>query len=185
MGGYILKQKYRVYTKFEQGLSRQISGLAKLQLPTELGKPTVANIGLTGGQESLHWYWFFGAVYGVKSGTKNGVDDHNHQNSGNHTISPGNHLIYNATLGYRPIKTQYSKPDIVFFLEGMGKYQRKATKKGDIVSESGGHNWSLAPTFMLTYRNIALRGGMEFGIGNSGELAKKSTNYKLILEWHL
>ncbi|MFB6257388.1 MAG: hypothetical protein ABEH38_01740 [Flavobacteriales bacterium] len=184
--GLKLKQKYRIFSSFEKGSSIQISGLTSIHFPGELKKPTVTNIGLTGGKESLRWYWFFGAVYGVRSGTvPSGEEDGHHHGSDQVRIAPGDHLIYNATLGYRPIKTGYYKPDIVFFLEGLGKYQRPSLKNGELLKGSDGHNWSLAPTFMFTYKNIALRGGVEIGLANSGGLNTPETNYKLILEWHL
>jgi len=169
-GGFLFKQKYRFYSHFEPGLSRQISAISTVNLPAEPENPTVVNIGATGGQEALHWYWFFGASYGLKFSDQQ--------------LKPGNHLLYNATIGYRPIKTSYYKPDIVF-LEGVGKLQQKSVQNGDVISQTGGHAWSVAPTFMLTYKNMALRGGVEFGLADAQYIEKPETNYKLILEWHL
>lgn len=170
-GGFKFKQKYRLFSRFKPGLSRQISAISTVAIPATKDNPTVVNIGATGGQEALHWYWFFGASYGLMIS--------------NQDVKPGNRLTYNATIGYRPMKTSYYKPDIVFFLEGIGNYQQKSLENGDRLQESGGHAWSLAPTFMLTYRNVALRGGVEFGLAETQYLERPSTNYKLILEWHL
>lgn len=169
--GFKFKQKYRLFSKFDQGRSRQISAISTLSLPVVDHRPTVFNIGATGGQEALHWYWFYGASYGMKFTDRE--------------RKPGDHLLYNATIGYRPMKVAYDKADIVFFLEGRGKFQQKAVRKGETLSRTGGHAWSVAPTFMLTYRNVALRGGVEFGLGEAQYLNRPETNYKLILEWHL
>jgi hypothetical protein len=169
--GFNLKQKYRFYSWFKPGLSRQVSAVSKLVFPAEKGSPTVVNLGLTGGQEALRWYWFFSAGYAAKFTDEN--------------LHPGNNLDYTATIGYRPFKTSYYKPDLVVFLEGIGRFMQKSKLDGLTIENSGGHAWSVAPTFMFTYRNIALRGGIETGIGKNGYLEKPETNYKFTLEWHL
>ncbi len=142
--GVKLKQKYRVYSKFEKGRSVQISGLTSVRFPLDPSRPTVTNVGVTGGQEALHWYWFFGASYGIKSGTVPQGGGHGNGHHGNR-IAPGDHLTYNATLGYRPIKTSYYKPDIVFFVEGIGKYQRPSVRDGRLISGSGGKDGPWPP----------------------------------------
>lgn len=169
--GFHLKQKYRFYSWFEPGMSRQVSAVTKLVFPVGNDSPTVINLGLTGGQEALKWYWFFSAGYAAKF-----INDSMH---------PVNNLDYTATFGFRPFKTNYYKPDLVIFLEGIGRFVEKSKLNGNTIQNSGGHAWSLAPTFMLTYRNIALRGGIETGMAKSGYVEKPETNYKFTLELHL
>jgi hypothetical protein len=168
--GFHFKQKYRFYSRFKPGLSRQISTVAKLSIPSASNQPTVVNIGLAGGQEALRWYWFFSGSYAMKFSDQDYV--------------PGNAFMYNATIGYRPIETNYYKPDLVIFLEGLGKYYEKAILNEKRVINSSGHSWSLAPTFMLTYKNIALRGGVNLNIYSSSYINEEKINYKAILEFH-
>ncbi len=169
--GFHIKQKYRVFSYFEPGLSRQISAVSTVSLPAEDNGITEVKVGLAGGQEALHWYWFASGSYGMRFK--------------NRTLKPGNQLTYSATLGYRPINTSYYKPDIVFFLEGLGKFQQHSTRNGETIPGTGGQTWSVVPSFMLTYKNVALRGGVEFGLAGVRYLDKPETNYKIILEWHL
>ena len=166
-----LKQKYRVLSHFEPGLSRALSAVGSISVPTRSGKSTVAQLGVTGGQEAQHWYWFFSGQYFA--------------NFTNQELKPGNTLAYSATLGYRINKVDYYKPDFVFFLEGTGKYIQKSKKDNDLVKASGGQLWQLAPTFMFTYRNVALRGGVQLGIADAGHVDAPDVNYKLTIEMHL
>lgn len=169
--GFHIKQKYRFYSRFKPGMSQQISAVVILNIPYAGNPPTVANIGLTGGQEALRWYWFFSGNYAVKFSSLDYV--------------PGNEFIYTATIGYRPIEADYYKPDLVIFLEGLGKYHEKATFIGEKVMNSSGNNWSIAPTFMLTYKNMAFRSGVNFNIYNNNATFKNDTSFRVIIEYHL
>lgn len=168
--GFHFKQKYRFYSRFKPGVLQQISAVVKLSIPSASNQPTVANVGLSGGQEALRWYWFFSGSYAMKFNDQDYV--------------PGNEIKYSATIGYRPNKTNYYKPDLVIFLEGIGKYYEKATLNEKRVINSSGHSWSLAPTFMLTHRNLALRGGVNFNIYSISYINEEKLNYKAILEYH-
>ncbi len=166
-----LKQKYRFFSYFKPGLSREISAVANVAVPIRFGQPTVVEVGVTGGQEARRWYWFFAARYSM--------------NFTNQDIKPGNMFRYSATLGYRPFNTGYYKPDLVIFLEGTGNFQQKSKQDNDIFTTSGGQTWEIAPTFVLTYRNVALRGGVQFGLADSGYIKAPKVNYKLAVELHL
>lgn len=168
--GVSLKQKYRFYRNFKPGLSRTASAVAEVRIPSRTGGPTVVNLGLTAGQEARRWYWFVSGSYAAKF---SGADK-----------KSGNQLNYNTTLGIRPVLTSYKQPDLVLLLEGIGKYREEAELNGKDLANTGGHQWSIAPTFMLTYRNIALRGGVEIGLASAGGLGKPKTNFRTMLEYH-
>ncbi len=144
-GSLNLKSKYRFWLKTKPGISYQGSFISKLVLPSENGKPRVLNIALTTGQEALKFYWFATVAYALKF-------------SDNDLIK-GNNLRYNVSIGFRPFKVNYYKPDIVFFMETSGNAYQKSTLNGEKIHESGDSNLAVAPTFYFTYRNLAIRGG--------------------------
>jgi hypothetical protein len=170
-GGLNFKTKYRFLLKTDKGISHQASFLSKLVIPRATGKPTVLNLALTAGQEALKFYWFASAGYALKFS--------------NDSLKPGNNLLYNVSIGYRPFKVNYYKPDIVFFVETTGNVFQKSRLNGDRVSLSGGADLAIAPTFFFTYKNFALRGGIQFGLLNSTYIAKTDTNIKLTVELHI
>jgi hypothetical protein len=169
-GGFNLKSKYRFWLKTKPGKSYQASFISKLSLPSGNDDPTALTLALTTGQEALKLYWFATAGYVLKF-TDN-------------ELSPGNNLLYNVTLGYRPFKVNYYKPDIVFFVEFYGNSYAKSNLNGDRVEQSGGTTMALAPTFFFTYRNFALRGGVQFGVIESDYVTKPATSFKLTFEVH-
>ena len=170
-GGFNLKSKYRFWLKTKPGISHQGSFITKLALPSADGKPTTLNLALTTGREALKFYWFATAGYAFRF-----LDN---------DLVPGNNLLYNVSLGYRPFKVNYYKPDIVFFLETSGNIYQKSILNGERVKQSGGTNLAVAPTFFLTYRNLAVRGGVQFGVLESQSVTKPETNYKLTIELHI
>jgi len=169
--GFLIKNKYRFYTYFKPGLSILVSAIASAFVPKNSSAPKVLNLGITGGQESLRWYWFVDAAYAFK------ITDNN--------FKPGNEINYTATIGYRPFEIDYYKPDLVLFVEGIGKYQETSELNGSTVTNSGGNYWAIAPTFFLTYKNYALRAGVEFGVASTGSINKPDTNYKISIELHI
>lgn len=167
---YLIKCKYRFYADFEPGSMTQISALGGYKFSKESDGINALNLGLTGGRESTTWYWFASAAYTAKFT--------------NSELKPGNEINYDLTLGYRFTRLDYYKPDLVIFLEFLGKYYQKSQLNDNTINNSGGNAWSIAPTFMLTYRNYALRSGVEFGLADNGFINKPKTNFKIGVEVH-
>ncbi len=165
------KNKYRFWMKAKQGSLGQLSAFSAVSIPRDKNQPKLFNFALTGGQETLTYFWFASTGYTLKFTDKD--------------FESGDQLLYNLTIGYRPIKASYFKPDIVLFLETLGDVHQKSRLNEKTIRKSGGHNFSIAPSFFLTYRNIALRGGVKWNIFNSRYLSKNKTSYKLTLEMHL
>ncbi len=169
--GFNLKSKYRFWLKTRRGASFQSSFISKIDFPAGNGQPTVLNLALTAGQEALKLYWFATGGYAMKF-------------TGD-TLKPGNQWQWNISIGYRPHRVDYYKPDVVFFLETTGNHFRKSFLNGDKIAQSGGSNLAVAPTFFFTYRNFAFRGGVQFGIWNNKFADKPETNYKMTIELHI
>lgn len=168
---YVIKSKYRFYIEYAPGSMNEIAAFGGYRFSKETNGINAFNFGITGGRESIDWYWFASVGYITKF-TK--IDP-----------KPGNEINYDLTFGYRPFEISYYKPDLVIFLEFLGKYQQKSSLNDNNINNSGGNSWAIAPTFMLTYRNYALRAGVEFGIGDSGFIKKAETNFKIGIETHL
>ncbi len=168
---YRLKSKYRFFINNQPGYSHQAAFISQLTLPAVNGAPGAFDMAFTGGREGLKFYWFASAGYGFRFA--------------DNPVKPGNRVIYNFTLGYRPFRVNYYKPDIVFFVETTGFTYQKSHTNGEPVPESGGSTFAVAPTFFFTYRNLAVRGGLQFGVWDNGFVSRPDTNFKLTIEVHL
>ena len=171
LGGYAIKSKYRFYTEFEHGAENEIAALGSYEISNGSNGINALNLGLTGGRESITFYWFASALYKIKFSPS--------------SLKPGNEINYDFTVGYRPFEINYYKPDLVIFLEFLGRYRQKTILNSNTVDNSGGNAWAVAPTFMLTYHNYALRAGIEFGVADNGFINKPETNFKIGFEAHL
>ncbi len=160
-GGLKLKGKYRFYSKYKKGSLLQFSVLGGISIP-KAKEANAINLGLTAGNESTDFYWFSSMLYFRQI-----------------TNKIFNKLNYDLTLGYRVTELNYYKPDLVLFLEFSGKHIFAAD------NENSGSVWSIAPTFMLTYRNYALRSGIQFDVGSTGKLTKSNPVFKIALEMHI
>lgn len=168
---YIIKSKYRFYTDFSPGSMTQVAAYGGYMFSNSSTGINALLLGVTAGREAIDWYWFASADYTAKFT--------------NSSLKPGNELNYHFTLGYRPFEVSYYEPDLVVFLELLGKYQQKSSLNDNIIGNTDENAWAAAPTFMLTYRNYAIRGGVEFGLANSGYIEKPETNFKIGFEVHL
>ncbi len=168
---YRLKSKYRFYLNNQKGYSHQAAFISQLTLPSQPDQLGAFDMAFTGGREGLKFYWFASAGYGVVFSSTQ--------------LNPGNRFIYNFTLGYRPFKVKYYKPDLVLFVETTGFTHQKSKLNGDIVQDTGGSYLAVAPTFFFTYRNFAVRGGVQFGVWDDKFVTKPDTNFKLTIELHI
>ena len=169
--GIKIKGKYRFYTKFKRGSMLQFSALGGYKFSDGGDSPDLLNFGFAAGNETTTFYWFASAVYAGKITNK--------------ILKPGDQINYDLTLGYRVTKLSYYKPDLVLFLEFIGKRQFSSVLNGAKIEQSGGDSWAVAPTLMFTYRNYAIRTGVELGIGESGYIKRPNTNFRLSIEMHI
>ncbi len=169
--GYLVGGKYRFYTVFQRGGMREFAIFGGYKIKGRKKGINSLVLGFTAGREAVNWYWFASAGFTSKfTGA---------------ALAPGNEINYDFTLGYRVTKLDYYKPDLVVFLEFLGKRLFKSKFNGNLISQSGGDIWSVAPTLMLTYRNYALRMGVEIGLARSGFVSKTETNFRVGIETHL
>ncbi len=170
-GSYMIESNYRFLKLDKPGLSYKASFVTELEIPIDNSGEKNLLFAFTAGQEALRWYWFTHVGY--------------EKNLSSNFWEKDNRFTYGLTLGVRPHKPDYYKPDLVLFIESTGSWQQEFTEKETGISQSNGNTIDIAPTFVFSYRNFAIRGGVQFGILNSGIAEKTSINGKIGLEIHL
>ena len=171
MESFMLKLNYRFYKADKQGLSYKAAFITELELPIMTDEDEMFHCALTAGQEALRFYWF--SFIGCK------------YNLANNSLARGNQADYGIALGMRFNKADYYKPDLVLLLESTGTSYQRSETKNDEPTSAGGNSFKMAPTFIFTYRNWALRGGVQFGVYNSADIENTDTNAKIAIEVHI
>lgn len=171
LGNYVMESNYRFLKIDKPGLSYKASFVSELTMPIENEGEKSLMCAFTAGQEGLKWYWFAHAGF--------------EKNISSSLWNEGNHFTYGVTLGARPHKPDYYKPDFVFLLESTGNFHQQSTAEETNIKIENGNAIDIAPTFVLSYRNVALRSGIQFGLLNSGSAEKTEVNGKIAIEIHL
>jgi len=175
LGGIRFRTKYALRRKFSPGVMKRLTAIVAIKLPTESKKIggsdiTAFTFGLANGYESRRWYYFSDIGYSYYQSSTN--------------LTPGGKLKYNLVGGIRPVKTGYLKPDLVFLIELNGVLSFKNSINGVDVLQSGGNTLALAPGFLLSYRNLMLKAGMQFGLSNTSYTNKPESNGIISFEYH-
>lgn len=156
LGDIQLRGKYQLFRQDTLGAQDKISVILGIKLPTgdedtepPLGTGTTDFLfGMSYGHESRTWYHFITLRYLLRT-----------QDDG---FEPGDRFFYDASIGYRPWLREYLEWDFVALLEMSGEYEFESKLKGHALSDSGGNTIWLGPTGLLSYRNIMLKGGIQF-----------------------
>ncbi len=175
LGDLRLRTKYVLWRKTAPGVLKRLTAIAVLRLPTtneNLGfnGATAMTLGIANGYESRRWYYFsdIGYTY-FKSATD---------------TQTASRFRYNLVGGIRPIKTGYLKPDLVLLIELNGELSGKMRIDGNKQQKTGGNTLAVAPGFLLSYRNLMLKAGAQFGIAKTKNVNKIATNGLISLEYH-
>lgn len=170
-----IKTKIALWRKLSPGVLKRLTLIAAIKLPTSdlNSNPTSVTaytIGLANGYESRRWYYFSDISYTYLQAKW-----------GNQI---GGKVKYNLVGGIRPIKSGYLKPDLVVLVELNGELRGKSHLNNKKINQSGGNTLAVAPGFLLSYRNIMLKGGVQFGISNTNYINRPKTNGLVTLEYH-
>lgn len=157
-GDSVLRAKYQFYKKDSLGAQDKVTVLGGIKFPTgdedkspRLGTGSVDYLlGITAGHESRKWYYFGALRYWFNS------EDGGREN--------GDVFLYDFALGLRPVKRKYREPDLVLLLELSGEHANKDEIDGVKNSNSGGDTIYLGPTFLWSYRNWMLKGGIQLPV---------------------
>ena len=173
IGDITLDTKYQFWGLNVPSAQYKASALLKVKLPTgkdsttpRLGSgSTDVTAGLVTGYESRRWYWFSSGVYKA-----------NGEGSGNFT--KGDRQSLNLVGGVRPVLTNYKEPDTVLMLELNWENAGRDDLAGVSVANTGGWELFVSPVIWWTYRQIAVRGGVQVSVANDLNGNQPATDFR-------
>ncbi len=175
LGDMVLRSRYRFYRLDTPGVQRSAAVLVQVKLPTgdddatpRLGSGSTDFLGgLLYGYESRRWYYNLGARYRLNT-------------EGGGGLEKGDKQFLDIVGGVRPFLTGYREPDAVVFLELNGENAGRDTLNGADVADTGGWELFLSPGLFATYRNVALRTGVQIPIaeGLNGDQTVSDYRFK-------
>lgn len=158
LGDISLRGKYRFLRYDAPGVTTGVALNLALKLPSgderetpPLGSGSVDYAaGLALSREGLRHYFFSDVRYRINT-EANGV-------------RKGNVFFFDVAYGIRPWKTDYLKPDLVIVVE-LNWEQVSRTRVGKVKNpDTGGNHVFVAPGFLLSYRFIMFKGGVQIPI---------------------
>lgn len=86
--------------------------------------------------------------------------------------------------GIRFTPSEYQEPDWVWMLDLNGEIFEHVSQPN---KQLGGEQWFSSPGLMWTYRNVALKAGVQFSISDNLSSDQKGDDYRTLIEfeWHL
>ena len=175
-----IRLKYRFWRRDRPGLQDAAALVVGTELPTgdddttpRLGSgSTDFLVGLTAARESLVWYYFGDVRYRL--------------NSRDDGLKIGDRFFADVAIGIRPRPTEYLKLDLVLLAELNWESRQRNELYGVDVGNTGGDLLFLSPSFFLTYRNWAVKGGVQLPVQHNlhGDQPEDDYRFKLAVELH-
>jgi len=181
LGDMTLKAKYRFIRMDAQGSTTGVAVNLGLKLPSgdDTKKPRLGTggadyiTGLTVSREGLRHYFFSDVRYRANT-EANG-------------IRKGDVFFFDVAYGIRPWRVRYFKPDLVVLVEL--NYEKAArTRTGAAKDpESGGRKIFISPGFLLSYRNVMFKGGVQMPLSQELNGVQEELDYRAVfsVELHL
>ena len=180
LGDISLRGKFRFFKKDYLGAQNKAALIGGIKFPTgdEDKKPPVGTgsfdylAGLTAGHESLKWYYFGTLRYWFNN--KDGIKE------------KGDLFLYDISFGLRPVLREYYEHDLVTLLEFSGEHRNRDKVDNLQDDDTGGDILYLGPTFLWSYRNWMIKGGVQLPIYQdlNGEQKKEDFRSILAVEVH-
>ncbi len=176
-GDLVLGTRYRFLRLDSPGVQRSAAFLVQVKLPTgddganpRLGSGSTDFVGgLLYGHESRRWYYNLAARYRFNT-------------EGGGGLRKGDRQFLDLVGGVRPVLTGYGKPDAVLFLELNWENAGRDELNGASVADSGGWELFVSPGIFATYRNVALRTGVQIPVANGLNGNQRETDYRFKFE---
>lgn len=180
LGDILLRGKYQLYRRDTLGAQDKLSAILGIKLPTgdddapgRLGTGTTDFLfGLSAGHESRTWYHFATLRYLLRG-----------RHSG---FEPGDKLLYDVSIGYRPWQREYLEWDLVGLLELSGEYEFSDELKDVTDRNSGGNTIWFGPSILYSYRNIMIKGGIQMPVYQNLKGDQNHDNFRTVfaIEYH-
>ncbi len=176
-GDVTLATKVQFWQRDLPGAQYKAAAFLQVKLPTgdknsdpRLGSGSTDLImGLATGYESRRWYWFASGVYRA-----------NTEGQGN--LEKGDRQSLNLVGGIRPVLSSYEEPDTVVMLELNWEHSEPDRLDGVKVGDSGGWELFVSPVMWWTYRQYAVRAGVQIPVARSLDGSQATTDYRARLE---
>ena len=177
LGDIVVRSRYRFLRLDTPGVQRSAAVLGQVKLPTgdddrtpRLGSGSTDFVGgLLYGHESRRWYYNLAARYRLNT-------------EGGGGLEKGDKQFLDMVGGVRPFLTGYLEPDAVVFLELNGENAGRDTLNGADVADTGGWKLFLSPGLFATYRNVALRTGVQIPIAHGLNGTQSESDYRFKFE---
>jgi len=176
-GDLILGTKYQFWSRDLPGAQYKAGGFVKVKLPTadedaepRLGSGSTDFIGgLATGYEGRRWYWFASSTYRVNT-------------EGDGGLERGDRQSLNLVGGVRPVLSEYLEPDTVLMLELNWEHDDRDSLNGRSLADTGGSRLFASPVLWWTYRQVAVRGGVQIPVGEDLNGDQPDPDYRAALE---
>lgn len=173
LGDIILGTKYQLFVKNMPGAQRKASAFLKVRLPTgdenkvpQLGSGSMGYMGgVSIGHEGRRWYGFADARYLINTGGSGGFEK-------------GDRLFLDAVGGIRPILSEYNEPDTVLMVELNWEQTERSRLGGSALSNSGGWELFISPVVWWTYRQVAIKAGVQIPVAEGLNGLQPSSRYR-------
>ncbi len=177
LGDMVLRSRYRFLRLDSPGVQRSAAVLGQVKLPTgddgrapRLGSGSTDFVGgLLYGHESRRWYYNLAARYRLNT-------------EGGGGLEKGDTQFLDIVGGVRPVLTGYLEPDAVVFLELNFEHAGRDSLNGNRVADTGGWELFLSPGIFATYRNVALRTGIQIPIAHRLNGTQPESDYRFKFE---
>lgn len=181
MGEILVRTKYRFWRKDSLGMQDAAAFIVGIKLPTgdddktpKLGSGSTDFLfGLTAARESLVWFYFGDIRYRLNT-------------EGSGDLEKGDRFFVDLAIGIRPWLVDYLKPDLVVLAELNWETLMRNKLDGAHIEDSGGSLLFISPSFFFTYRNWAVKGGVQLPVYQYlyGEQPEVDYRFKLAIETH-
>jgi len=176
-GDVALSTKYRFWRNDQPGVQESAAVSLATVFDTadkaELGGgATDVLAGLAYGYESRKWYRWAALRY-----RRNGTDETG--------LDRGDKVLLDLVGGIRFRPTGYLEADWVWMLELNGEYTQQSERNGIDLANSGGTEWFVSPGLMWTYRNYAIKTGVQVPVASDLNGNQTETDYRATLEFEL
>lgn len=181
LGDVSLRGKYRFWRRDAPGVQDAAALILGIKVPSgdddktpHLGSGSTDFLfALAAARESLKWYYFGDIRYRL-----------NTEDGG---IEKGDMFFADLAAGVRPWPTEYYRPDLVLIAELNWETIMSDDLDGVDIEDSGGDRLFFSPSFFFTYRNLAVKGGVQIPIHQdlNGEQPEVNYRFKLAAELHL
>lgn len=177
LGDIALDTKYQFWKRDVPGAQYKAAAFLALELPSGDGDGTPrlgsgstdVSGGLATGYEGRRWYWFASGVYRVNTEGAGGLEK-------------GDRQSLNLVGGVRPMLGEYDEPDTVLMLELNWERAGRDELDGAELANSGGWELFLSPVIWWTYRQVALRGGVQIPVAEDLNGAQAASDYRARIE---